>query len=334
MGRKKVIEQNIHKHSRELEESIKILEPKLIEAFVNVYGEKHRDKIASTIINMNYTFFIPEHYCNILLKSPHLRKKIKYIIKSYLKYLKDKNSKFRCVAEKDQVKYIIRNYLSRYPFKEDDYVIFKSALESDCACCSAIFYESKEFNYAEYFICLPIFTIDLKTIIHELNHALNMNIIGFTNEYLKIECLFKTEASEELVNDYIAELVLNAYLKIGGPIPKALKRVKLGNEYEYKDYIVTYLFDSLIDLILESRISDNYNLFYNLVGINKAKSLEHIMADLYKKDYFDEYLYKELIYLIDEIYVNVINADIPNIHEMVQELEEQGLVRSLKKKED
>lgn len=52
MGKKRVYEQNIRKHTKELEESITLITPGLIEAFVSVYGEKYRDKITSTIINI------------------------------------------------------------------------------------------------------------------------------------------------------------------------------------------------------------------------------------------------------------------------------------------
>ena len=198
-----------------------------------------------------------------------------------------------------------------------------------------LFFENQENINAEYYICLPIFTIDLKTIIHEINHALNINTIGYTDDELIMQCLFKTESCEELVNDYIAELVLNAFIEMGGVIPKSLRRINIGNEYVYKDYIVSYLFDCLADLLLESRISGNFNLFYELVGRDKTSELEQIMDDLYQKDYFAECLFNELINLINEIYEKVINTETKDIQEQIDLLEIKGYrIRRLKKKEE
>ena len=132
-----------------------------------------------------------------------------------------------------------------------------------------------------------------------------------------MQCLFKTESCEELVNDYIAELVLNAFIEMGGVIPKSLRRINIGNEYVYKDYIVSYLFDCLADLLLESRISGNFNLFYELVGRDKTSELEQI------------------INLINEIYEKVINTETKDIQEQIDLLEIKGYrIRRLKKKEE
>ena len=122
---------------------------------------------------------------------------------------------------------------------------------------------------------------------------------------------------------------------MGGVIPKSLRRINIGNEYVYKDYIVSYLFDCLADLLLESRISGNFNLFYELVGRDKTSELEQIMDDLYQKDYFAECLFNELINLINEIYEKVINTETKDIQEQIDLLEIKGYrIRRLKKKEE
>lgn len=122
---------------------------------------------------------------------------------------------------------------------------------------------------------------------------------------------------------------------MGGGIPRALRSVDVGNEYEYKDYIVTYLFECLEPLLLESRISGNYNLFYELVGLENVRQLEGLMSLLYNKEYFDEELYNELISLIDEIYEKVINTNPITAEEKINELEKLGYtIRRLKKKEE
>ena len=66
MGKKTVIEQNIRRHTKELEESINSIKPKLIEAFIRVYGEKHRQHITYIIENLDYIFFISEEFSKII----------------------------------------------------------------------------------------------------------------------------------------------------------------------------------------------------------------------------------------------------------------------------
>ena len=283
---------------------------------------------------MNYIFFISKEFCDMFSKySEGTRKRYKYIMNSYLKYLRKQDNRFNSVNVENQEQYIVKNYLSKYPFKVEDYCTFADAIECDNPCCSAALFENQEKINAEYYICFPIYTIDLKIIIHEINHALNINTIGYTDDELIMQCLFKTESCEELVNDYIAELVLNAFIEMGGVIPKSLRRINIGNEYVYKDYIVSYLFDCLADLLLESRISGNFNLFYELVGRDKTSELEQIMDDLYQKDYFAECLFNELINLINEIYEKVINTEPKDIQEQIDLLEIKVYrIRRLRKK--
>jgi len=106
MAKKTLIEQYINRHTKELEDSIKSIEPKLIEAFVRVYGEKHRDRITSTIINMNYIFFISESYCDMFINSKAIRRKDKYIMQFYLNYLKRQASIFNATM----------SFIFAYPF--------------------------------------------------------------------------------------------------------------------------------------------------------------------------------------------------------------------------
>ena len=66
MSKKTLIEQNIRKHTKELDESINSIKPKLIEAFVRVYGDKHRQHITHIIENLDYIYFISEEFSKII----------------------------------------------------------------------------------------------------------------------------------------------------------------------------------------------------------------------------------------------------------------------------
>ncbi len=141
---------------------------------------------------------------------------------------------------------------------------------------------------------------------------------------------FKKEIPEELVNDFIAELVLQEYLKNGGIVPKPLRRMRIGNIYKEKDYILKYFFYQLKPLILDSRISGDFNKLYELIGSENIDYLCSLMIDLYKEDNIDKYI--ELIKLINQIMERLANLEIASKDAIISRLEKEGLkLRILKK---
>lgn len=324
MGKKTVIEQNIRKHTKELEDSISYITPKLIEAFVNIYGKKHREYITNVINNIDYIFFISEEFNEEALNYKGNSKHSKKIMANYLKYLNQVIAKFNTVSLNDEDKYIIKNVIPRFPFILEDYSFFAKAIADDTACCMVgPNYVNGNINY-KYVILLPIFTIDLKVIIHEINHALGTSPLLMMDNMLLIDFLFRDEVTEELTNDYISELVLQEYIRIGGIIPKPLRRVKIGNAYKAKDYIVKYLFDILDYIILESRISGNYNLFYEFVGRENVNHLCDLIINLYTKNYYDIDEHIELINVVNSMLSNIENAQVKTSEERLKELENLG----------
>jgi hypothetical protein len=334
MGKKTVIEQKIRRHTKELEESIKIIKPKLLEAFVRVYGEKHRQHITYIIENLDYIFFISEEFSKIIKENKGIRKSVKKTIENYLKYLNTVSYKFSSVSLEDEQKYIIDKFLPRFPFPYEDYEYYEEAIGGDVPCCMAQVKKECYTLEPDFIILLPIYIIDIKIIIHEINHALGANPLCIVDDrYLLVDFLFKEEIPEELENDFIAELILREYLKIGGSIPRPLRRMPIGNAYKEKDYILKYFFETLEPLILESRISRNYNLFYKIVGDENINYLSSLMIDLYNQFEIDKYI--ELIKLINEIGEYLESLEVEDAEEFLASLENKGIkLNRIKKKEE
>lgn len=332
MAKKTLIEQYINKHTKELEASIKIIEPKLIEAFVRVYGEKHRKHITYIIKDIKYIFFISESFIEEIKDNVGTRKSYKKIMERYLKYIRDASFKFKCVSIEHEKEYIVKKFLPRFPFAIEDYEYFADSIECDTPCCMALARKDKETLEPNFVILLPIFAIDIKIIIHEINHALGANPLCINDNDMLVDFLFRKEIPEELENDFIAELVLQEFLKIGGVIPKNLKRLPIGNAYKEKDYIVKYLFDNFDYLILKARISQNYNLFYKILGQENAFYLTDLIEELYNN--FTEDKFFELLSLINELLKRVEELEIVTPEEYLCQLENAGYkIRRLKKKE-
>ena len=225
--------------------------------------------------------------------------------------------------------FVYKNYITKTDLNYETLINYDFIVNLDNDVPQFIF--TKLEDYIAKVVMLPIYIIDLKTIIHELNHALYINLLCIMDEELIFSDMFTTIESEELINDYISELVFKEYLRIGGIIPEYLNRFKIGNEYEYNYELVKYLFDIFEPLILESLISENHNIFIKLVGENNFNKLCNLIKILYLEEY-NESKFKELIELVDKMYDKADSTEIKRNETYIEEAESYGYqIRRLKK---
>lgn len=309
--------------TNELNNALTIITAKMIEAFVKVYGEAHRDYIAYAISNIHYYYFIPRQYM-IYFKNTKLRSRDRYIINKYLGFI----NKIEISQSKDPEESLI-NLVENYLVKIDSPRLFTEEELNLIVNETVPYYTPDEENGKNIF--LPIFILDLKTIFHEVNHALNIDALAVTEEQVISPTLFKTVIAEEFVNDYIASLALKEYRMLQGPVPKILKKFNIYNDYAINDYIVEYFFDTLSPLILESLITKNHRLLWGLAGKENIDKFSLLVKKLYKKGYNDKD-YDALINLVDTMYKEVLNHDLPiDYKTFYQELEKNGCrIRRLK----
>ena len=193
------------KYTGELDNAIRIIMPKLIQAFVNIF-EGHKDYISFTLTNLNFVYFIPEYYLFHPLAMPKNSPLYK-VGNEYQKYNEYLRQKLKSHYENAQIT----------QFLEEDSALFTNVLE----------YDSNKVLKHKKVVLLSIFVIDLKTIIHELTHALLISVLCLTEDRLIVSHGFPNTETMELISDFIATKVLEEYIRIGGVIPESLSRFKL-----------------------------------------------------------------------------------------------------------
>lgn len=281
----------------ELDAILSKIKPKLIEAFTNIYGAKHREYIRYTIEHLNFGYFISETFVRKLLNEPSLlNEETTPILKRYLNYFDERWTLLEYTPEKDAADFIINGKITKLDIPED-FLRRDQLLESLLEDCPIFGFLLNDNNESLKYILLPIFTLNLEMIIHEINHALTLNIIAYDEEGPIMPSTFVTPESEELMNDLIANEVLKEYIRIGGEIPDALKRFHFENNNEKNDYLVRPLYDTLKPIILESLITQNTNLFHKKVGENNNQYFCHLVSDLYNEGYQED-KYQELQRLV------------------------------------
>jgi len=248
------------KYTAELEQALRIIMPTLIEAYVRIFGEKHRAYITYTLTHLNFVFFIPSEYLFYPLHCPKFSEEYK-VGQDYQKYLDYLKLKLKNISESEKDKFRLKNYITKSdllgpvlehqisPFIEEDSALFMPILSADNGTI-----------ISEKVILLPIFVIDLKTIIHELTHALCINALFLTEDRIITLHGFPNYEVMELINDFIATKVLEEYVRLGGVVPDSLKRFTLLQAYEKKSYLIEYFYNFLSPLINEALISGNHNL--------------------------------------------------------------------------
>ena len=269
------------KYIEELDYSLALIEPYLISTFTKFYGEEYHGKIASVISNMHYTYFISESILALLNKrSFGISHKCQRVAQYYIKYLN--SLKLKGINDIDELEKEILNKLIAKSSFDNDMLLHANFLEflsSDYPIYTVIC-DQEEKNYYKS-IFLPIFVINLEVIIHEINHALMIDAIAFTDEEIIMPNLFITQESEELFNHYIADLVLEQYLKEKFPIPYALRRFDFVNQYEDFFFLIESFYYVFEQVIKKSIMTKNFNLLWKYAG----KDDFYLFCSLIKKYY-------------------------------------------------
>lgn len=317
-----------------IDDSIRKMLPLIIEASVNVFGEKHRPHISYVLNNLNFAYTLSEDYIKALLKKPKgLSKKYIYLLNYYSKYLNYMNHHLhsRMPQEDREIKdfcYIGANY-QEYDLEED----IINHLDEDCAFYFSIL--GKDINDKKEIcdvVALPIMGLGIKTIFHELTHALTTFIIGYMNKELIYIEVFPNEEVMELVNEYTSSLILKEYLRLGGIIPKVFQNIDLYNIYHETDILIVDFFEEFKDLILEATITGSANILISRVGEENFLSYCDLVATIFRRntDIIQED-YDAICHIVDKMLDYEYTTKPFNSEKYFQELESAGFrIRKLK----
>lgn len=328
--KKDIIESFNRHYKKELCDSIKKLEPYIIEAFVAIYGEKHREYIAYTIRHLKYVYYIPEKYLAILEDDLNgVRNHDKYILNQYMKYFQKLDFVSHSIPDSSLEDFVLKKYIVESDFDFETLIKEKVAfiISDDDPTFTFLVERGKIYKT----IFLPIFAMDLKILFHEMNHALTIEAIGIYYNKLLSPTLFSKSIALEIINDYIAYLAYLKYKEISSYIPKYERRFQIYDHYTYYYDYAKLIFEFLGPVILESLISHRPNLFIKLSGEKNYHYLCQLIDYLFKHEYLQE-KYEELYRLLEKIVNHILKAEEIDFELYFKQLEDNGYqVRRLKK---
>lgn len=307
---KQKIEVYNKKYLYELKCALRTIMPKLTEAFINVFGPKYKDYLEYTLNHMNYTYFICENYIKLYLKiKRHISHSDKKVLRYYRQYLNYLDNLY-AYTEDNIDEFLVKHYLIDTDL-DSDWLTDESFL--DTFNCDAPLFQDLMFMETEFsdyqiikHIFLPIFSLNIYTIAHELTHAIPMRHYFLVDEDVEYPKLFKPQEdeedtiSEELMVDYISRMVIREFLRIGGVIPPCLNRFKYYSQYQCNDFLVEPFFQNFDELLLEAYISGNYNLI-KIIGVSNFDAYCEYITYLYNKEEITEEDIKKLEDMINSM---------------------------------
>lgn len=320
--KKDIIESSNKFYKKELSDSIKRLEPYIIDSFVAIYGEKHREYITYTIKHLKYVYYIPEKYLHILKNDlKGVRKHDIYVMKQYMNYFKKLDFVSRTIPDSSLEDFVLKKYIVESDFDFETLVKEKVAFIISEDDPTFTFLVENEEIYKTIF--LPIFAMDLKILFHEINHALTIEAIGIYYNRVLSPTLFSKSIALEIINDYISHLAYLKYKGIQTYTPKYEGRFQIYDHYTYYYDYAELIFEFLGPVILESLISHRPNLFIKLSGEKNYHHFCQLIDYLFKHEYSQE-KYEELYCLLEKIVNHIINTEEINYEEYFKHLEDKG----------
>lgn len=321
------------KNKEELEKAIKTIEPFLIQAFTNFYGKQYQEQIKNTIKSIYFTYFLSLDFFKLVdIKSLCLSKKDQRSIIYYLHYLNKFYTQIKGINDLEGLeKAALKKVIVKSAFSDQRLINsnFLEYLSNDVPMYFIIADEEEEHFYKSIF--LPLLVIDLETIIHEINHALMIDIMAVTEEEFVMPSLFITEACEELINDYIARLVLKEYIQMKAPIPSVLRKFDFVNAYEIYSYLIEPFFHHFEPIIKESIMTKNFNLLKMYAGKDDFALFCSLVQEYYLQDGCTKEEYSALKTLVLKMADHAASMTNPNYEEYFHELENKGFrIRKLK----
>ena len=255
------------KFVQELALAQKLIEPYLIRAFSLVYGEYYQEHIKAVIENIRFQYYIPHSLLKMASENTKgLSKRDKKVIQGYLRYLEQLKLKYKNLNVDQLEEKILSQLIVKTSF-DLDLLVFNHALDLLKLDASnyTIFSDEEEQNFYQT-IFLPIYVVDLKMIIHEINYALMIDVVAVTPDCLVMPNLFLTSQCEEIFNDYLTYHVLEQYVDMQFPLPQVFKRFNIFSQYESGFYLVENFYSIFEDVIKRSIMTKNFNLLWNYAG--------------------------------------------------------------------
>jgi len=247
----------------------------LIDAFVEYYGEQHRDYIGKTILDLPIRFMLnQELLSNIISKNNIEIRDLVNKLEKYFNILKRKIKLMKLLKIKNEdIEYEFVKACITEEVNKDSvlYYTYRETLRSHC--CAAMYSNREEIKG----IILPLFFATNESLIHELNHALCTHFIN--NEcYAYIEA-FKYIEPVELINEISALEITKIFEKKGGNL--ATYNHKLHILYTKKLVFAEDFYNRFKDIIKEALITGKREILTNQLGEKNFEKYLSLVIKLY-----------------------------------------------------
>ena len=318
-------------YANELKDALEEVIPFLVQAFTQFYGEDYRRQISDVIKQIRYTFFISKTHFEILMEE-NINIRYQRLIRYYLHYIQYRALKCKDFdGASDQLEKEMLRVLVPFSSFSENALLHNNIIE--CLEVDAplytFFYEDGQFWKS---ILLPILALNLEMVIHEINHALMIDVVAYTDEAIVMPSLFVTRECDELFNDYISYQVLDIYQKMNAPISHVFKRFPFYNDYENYFYLIEVFYYVFQHLIKESIMTKNFNLLWKYAGQDDFQKFCELVESYYLRGVCTEEEFSKLEDLIYQMNNHALAIKECGCDEVISDLEKQGyFVRRLGK---
>lgn len=274
----------------------------LIESFVDYYGEEYRNIIEKRYNEIIFIYYVDWETIDLVVENfiPKVENKDKYA-----DFINLSNSRktpkinfegiFKAINKKCKLPNnligttnpsILNNiYINNYLFKK---------LKSPCPSCKSWV----SIGHTNRIISFQILSLSESTIIHEINHAITMDIMALITEEnrpmgaihksgLSIEISHKNniaKITEELVNEKAGREITKIFKQRGGDLSSFCFNISLSYVYESNLYLVDEFYDKFKKYIKIARISDNKNALVERIGKSNYENYLSLVNYFYTED--------------------------------------------------
>lgn len=317
---KKIKELN-KKYIKELNIALKVVKPYLIKAFTKFYGKEYEGAISNTINKISFNYFISKSYLEAAYSYKGVYgKRYNKILNYYFKFLDRLEDDSLSIDELGNL--LLKNGLDK---EQIDLYNFYNVLDMPFF----TILKKGDLNYEKY-IFLSIFAINLDVVIHEINHALMIEVVALVDDFLVTPQLFLYVESEEIFNDFITSKILDIYLNENYPLPFSLNRFTFQSEWEQHFYLIDLFYYVFEQVIKKSIMTKNFNLLWNYAGTYDFKLFCFLVQKYYFNKGCSEDEYQALLDLVFKMQNHALNIKALDYDAYFKELENKGyLVRKL-----
>ncbi len=276
--------------------------PSLIAAFVNFYGTNHQKYIEYIIDNIKYIYVISEESLTFYKDYAFKERAIFTYYLAYLNYIKHQ---VKLLPLKERENYLYNAYVvgASFPLEDVPYYL----IVDDLPTLGPAFFNAYNFDQIDKIICLPIISINLYLIIHEINHALTTEALAFLPDEEISNNPFRDTIVDELINELMTYDIYQEYQKLGGKDIFGLPMFNYCNAYTNGLSLVKSFYDTFKSLIKESLITRNDALIRKQLGPEVLSEYCKLVEKLFFENISDPSAKLEEEHHLDELIETMTN---------------------------